>query len=64
MKKCTANRASRNLTMLWWRQNPWILASTANDMITFLQILPYIKLMKDISKVQEQVENERGKINK
>lgn len=44
--------------------NPWILASTANDMITFPSNSTCIKLMKDISKVQEQVENERGKINK
>lgn len=39
----------------------WILSSTANDMINFPLNSTYIKLMKDISKVHEQVENERGK---
>lgn len=41
--------------------NPQILVSTANDIINFLLNSAYIKLMKDTSKVHEQVENERGK---
>lgn len=41
--------------------NPWIQVSTASDIINFLLNSTYTKLMKDISKVHEQVENERGK---
>ena len=40
--------------------NPRILVSTAND-INFPLNSAYIKLMKDISKVHEQDENEKGK---